>query len=95
MPVINVRLQSDAALGKLTRALECVAPAIDGDEVKRSALIALYGHFDRELAQHWSVVSFTVRRGPYACSRFLPTASDKKRCHLCLQPRSAHRNVED
>jgi hypothetical protein len=41
MPVINVCLQSDAALGKLTRALECVAPAIDGDEVKRSALIAL------------------------------------------------------
>lgn len=30
----------------------------------------------------------------YVCNDFLATANDKDRCHLCLQPKSAHASLE-
>lgn len=30
----------------------------------------------------------------YVCDDFLATANDKDRCHLCLQPKSAHASLE-
>ncbi len=29
-----------------------------------------------------------------SCDRFLPTARDKDRCHICLKPKSAHSHGE-